>query len=53
MIKFSDIISVEKNKTEPKARDPAPGVIKGRFKIKKSDDDKMLAFGFAYVSMIS
>lgn len=53
MIKFSDILSVKKNKAEPKARDPAPGVIKGRFKIQKSDDDKMLAFGWANVAITS
>lgn len=48
MIKFSDLVSVKTAKAEPKAR--TPGVVKGRFKIQKSDDDKMLAFGFAYVS---
>lgn len=47
MKKFSDLIeknaeSVAKNKDD---------VIKGRFKIMKSDDDKMLAFGWASVSM--
>lgn len=41
MRKFSDII-------EKKSRD---NVIKGKFKIMKSDDDKMLAFGWANVSM--
>lgn len=41
MRKFSDI--VEKKSAE--------NVIKGKFKIMKSDDDKMLAFGWANVSM--
>lgn len=41
MRKFSEII-------EKKATD---NVIKGKFKIMKSDDDKMLAFGWANVSM--
>ncbi len=41
MRKFSDMI-------EKKSRD---NVIKGKFKIMKSDDDKMLAFGWANVSM--
>lgn len=41
MRKFSDII--EKKSAE--------NVIKGKFKIMKSDDDKMLAFGWANVSM--
>lgn len=41
MRKFSDMI-------EKKTRD---NVIKGKFKIMKSDDEKMLAFGWANVSM--
>lgn len=41
MRKFSELI--EKSNPE--------NVIKGRFKIMKSDDDKMLAFGWANVSM--
>jgi len=41
MRKFSDMI-------EKKIRD---NVIKGKFKIMKSDDEKMLAFGWANVSM--
>ena len=41
MRKLSDMI-------EKKSRD---NVIKGKFKIMKSDDDKMLAFGWANVSM--
>ena len=38
---------------EPEAvskRLPEPGRITGRFKIQKSDDDKRLAFGWAYVA---
>ncbi|MCM1559652.1 MAG: XkdF-like putative serine protease domain-containing protein [Butyrivibrio sp.] len=41
MRKFSELIE----KSNP------DNVIKGRFKIMKSDDDKMLAFGWANVSM--
>ena len=43
MKKFSDLI--EKSRREPE------GVIKSRFKIMKSDEEKMLAFGWASVSM--
>ena len=47
MKKFSDYIekSVGTNPEEPE------GVLKGRFKVMKSDDEKMLAFGWASVSM--
>ncbi len=47
MKKFSDYIekSVSTNPEEPE------GVLKGRFKVMKSDDEKMLAFGWASVSM--
>ena len=45
MRKFSELI--EKSNSEEKP----DNVIKGRFKIMKSDDDKMLAFGWANVSM--
>ena len=44
MRKFSDIVAVEK---------PPSDVIKGKFKITKSDDEKMLAFGWANVSIRS
>lgn len=46
MVKFNDIVPVA-------ARPPntAAKIIKGRFKIQKSDDDKMLAFGWANVSV--
>ena len=43
MKKFSDLI--EKSRREPE------GVIKSRFKIMKSDEENMLAFGWASVSM--
>lgn len=46
---FSDLISIEKSKPEPKAR--TPGTLEGKFKIQKSDDDKMLAFGWANVAI--
>lgn len=49
MVRFSDLVDIPKNKTEPKHR--TTGVIKGRFKIQKSDDDKMLAFGWANVAV--
>ena len=45
MRKFSELI--EKSNSEEKP----DNVIKGRFKIMKSDDDKMLVFGWANVSM--
>ena len=45
MRKFSELI--EKSNSEEKP----DNVRKGRFKIMKSDDDKMLAFGWANVSM--
>lgn len=48
MKKFSDFI---KKSAEPQRKEPASNVIKGRFKIAKSDDDKHLAFGWANVSI--
>ena len=47
MKKFSDFI---KKSAEPQKKEPASNVIKGRFKIAKSDDDKHLAFGWANVT---
>lgn len=51
MKKFSDLI--EKSAKNPQKTDckSKEGVIKGKFKIAKSDDEKMLAFGWASVSM--
>ena len=49
MIKFSDLVCIKTDRTKPKAR--TPGVVKGRFKIQKSDDEKMLAFGWANVAV--
>lgn len=52
MKKFSDLI--EKSVSGPEsgqAQDGGEGIIKSRFRIAKSDDDKMLAFGWANVSM--
>lgn len=46
--KFSDFI---KKSAEPQKKEPASNVIKGRFKITKSDDDKHLAFGWANVAI--
>ena len=48
MKKFSDFI---KKSAEPQKKEPASNVIKGRFKIAKSDDDKHLAFGWASVAI--
>lgn len=44
MKKFSDLI-------EKSAENKPDNVLKGKFKIMKSDDEKMLAFGWASVSM--
>lgn len=46
MMKFNDII-------EPQARAPSAkgDIVKGRFKIEKSEDDKMLAFGWANIAV--
>jgi hypothetical protein len=48
MMKFNDII-------EPQARAPSAksDIVKGRFKIQKSEDDKMLAFGWANIAVTS
>ena len=46
--KFSDFI---KKSAEPQKKELASNVIKGRFKIAKSDDDKHLAFGWANVAI--
>lgn len=48
MKKFSDFI---KKSAEPQKKESASNVIKGRFKIAKSDDDKHLAFGWASVAI--
>lgn len=47
MKKFSDLI--EKKYVD--LREEVKDVLKGKFKIMKSDDEKMLAFGWANVSM--
>lgn len=47
MKSFSDLI--QKSACYQKEKEP-DGIVKGRFKIAKSDDDKMLAFGWASVS---
>ena len=49
MAKFSDLVNIKKD--QPKPAKSTSGVIKGRFKIQKSDDDKMLAFGWANVAV--
>ena len=45
--KFSDLITKSVESTCEKSKD----MLKGRFQIMKSDDEKMLAFGWASVSM--
>lgn len=47
MKKFSDLIE----KSSVRNQEEQEEVIKGRFKILKSDDEKMLAFGWASISM--
>lgn len=47
MKKFSDLVEKSARHPQNKPED----IIKGRFKIMKSDDEKMLAFGWASVSM--
>ena len=47
MKKFSDMIQ----KSGEPDKNASSGVIKGRVAITKSDDDKMLAFGWANVSL--
>ena len=47
MKKFSDLIAKPACSQKEKTDD----IVKGRFKIAKSDDEKMLAFGWASVSM--
>lgn len=48
MKKFSDFI---KKSAEPQKKEPASNVIKGRFKIAKSDDDKHLGIWLANVAI--
>lgn len=52
MKRFSELIEKSSNITDkvPPVKDTAD-ILKGRFKIMKSDDEKMLAFGWASVSM--
>lgn len=47
MRKFSEMIEKSVESQQEKAKD----ILKGKFKIMKSDDEKMLAFGWASVSM--
>lgn len=46
MIKFNDIITIQ-----AKAPSVKSDIIKGRFKIRKSEGDKMLAFGWANIAV--
>ena len=48
MKKFSDLI---KKSADPQKENHTSNVIKGKFKIAKSDDDKHLAFGWANVAI--
>lgn len=47
MKRFSDLI----RKSAESQKEKTDDILKGRFKIMKSDDEKMLAFGWANVSM--
>lgn len=49
--KFSDFIQKAGASQNEKAPEDGAGIKKSRFKIAKSDDDRMLAFGWASVSM--
>lgn len=49
MVKFSDIVGIKK--AVPSGNKDKLGVIKSRFKLQKSDDDKMLAFGWASIAV--
>lgn len=53
MRKFSDnIAAAPATSQEPRKTSQSGGdVLKGRFKVQKSDDDKMLAFGWANVAV--
>lgn len=51
MKKFSDLIVKFSEKSQKDNANSPNEVIKGRFKIMKSDDEKMLAFGWANVSV--
>lgn len=51
MHKFSELIQKSKEEGSSKSRESPESVVKGRFKITKSDDDRMLAFGWANVSV--
>ena len=50
MHSFYDMINQRMDDPEPKP-DAGAGVFKGRFNIQKSNDDKMLAFGWASVAI--
>ena len=50
MKKFSDLIE-KKNSVVERQEDVVSSVVKSRFRIAKSNDEKMLAFGWASVSM--
>jgi hypothetical protein len=53
MKKFSDLIGKSAGNPQKAEGENQKSVVKGRFKIEKSDDDKMLAFGWANVSVRS
>jgi hypothetical protein len=53
MKKFSDLIEKSAENPQKTDGDSQKSVIKGRFRIAKSDDEKMLAFGWANVSIRS
>jgi len=51
MRKFSEMVQKSGEKIQIKPRESPRTVVKGRFKISKSDNEKMLAFGWANVSV--
>lgn len=51
MRKFSEMVQKSGEKIQIKPRESPRTVVKGRFKISKSDNEKMLAFGWANVSI--
>lgn len=51
MKKFSELISKKVSETKEGRQKGSPGLRKGRFQIMKSEDECMLAFGWANVSI--
>ncbi len=51
MRKFSELIQKSNEEAIHRSRESPDSTVEGRFKITKSDNDRMLAFGWASVSM--